>query len=327
MDEKFAGRGPSGQEGIYGAIDLGTNNCRLLIVRPRPNGFRVIDAFSRIVRLGQGVERTGALDAAAMDRTLAALKICAEKMARRGVTHVRAVATEACRRAGNGPEFLARVKAETGLELEVIGAAEEAELAFRGCAPMLAPAVERGLIFDIGGGSTEITWVDNGARKPRILAWTSLPLGVVAMAERHGGRAVSDTAYGAIRDRTETLLKPFDQANGIAAAIAAGRVQMIGTSGTVTTLAGIHLGLQRYDRAKVDGVSIARPDLEAVEAEIRAMPYEQRVAHGCVGPGRADLVIAGCAILAGIMRTWPGERLLVADRGLREGLLLTLMAA
>ena len=137
----------------YGAVDLGTNNCRLLIARAVDGGFTVVDAFSRIVRLGEGVSQTGALSAVAMDRTIEALKVCAGKMQRRGVSLMRSVATEACRRAINGLEFLERSRAETGVDLEIISTAEEAKLAFSGCMPLLDRARPYAIVFDIGGGT------------------------------------------------------------------------------------------------------------------------------------------------------------------------------
>jgi exopolyphosphatase/guanosine-5'-triphosphate,3'-diphosphate pyrophosphatase len=311
---------------VFAALDLGTNNCRLLVARPAAAGFRVIDAFSRIVRLGEGVSATGILSDEAMDRAVAALKICADKMRRRGVTASRQIATEACRAAANAHAFIARVRHEVGLELEVIPPAEEAELAVAGCVPLFDPRRRFALVFDIGGGSTEVMWLAlNGGGPPRLRAWTSLPCGVVTLAERHAGAetpahydaAVEDVASRLVRLRESLDLHPSD----VAAA------QVVGTSGTVTTLAGVHLGLPRYDRARVDGVWLERDAIEAVTRALRGMDVAERAAHPCIGHDRADLVVAGCAILDGIHRMWPHRRLQVADRGLREGMLMRLIAA
>ncbi|MDW8443258.1 MAG: hypothetical protein RML45_02265 [Acetobacteraceae bacterium] len=156
---------------LYAALDLGTNNCRLMIAAPAGRGFRVVDSFSRMVRLGEGLAASGRLCEAAMERTLEALAVCAEKVARHRVRRLRAIATEACRKAENGPRFLERVRAETGIGFEVIGPREEAELAVESCASLLAGPEPRALLFDIGGGSTELAWIrarrPGEARRPR----------------------------------------------------------------------------------------------------------------------------------------------------------------
>jgi len=309
---------------VYAALDLGTNNCRLLVARPSSDGFRVIDAFSRIVRLGEGVSGSGRLSEDAMARTIAALQICAGKMRRRRVTSARNVATEACRRAVNGPAFLERVRRETGLHLDVISSGEEARLAVAGCAPLIAPDASSALVFDIGGGSTELMWLRRDARRrPRIHAWTSLRAGVVTLAERHGGRNISAADFETMVDEVAAELAPFAAQNVMPDD--PDRAQMLGTSGTVTTLAGVHLDLARYDRSQVDGLWLDFGAADAVARRLRAMTFDERAAHPCIGPERADLVIAGCAILEAIRRAWPIPRLRVADRGVREGLLLSLI--
>jgi len=319
--------GPAGAEAVLAALDLGTNNCRLLVARPRPEGFRIIDAFSRIVRLGEGIGAAGSLSPAAMERTIAALKVCAAKMRRRGVTHARSVATEACRRADNCAGFLARVRAETGIDIEIISSAEEAALAFAGCAPLLAQAPSRAVVFDIGGGSTEVGVFEIGAERRRSLAgWHSVPLGVVTLAERHGHGRISPETFEAMAEEVHRMLLPFEERHRLAAAARAGEVQMLGTSGTVTTLCGVHLELPRYDRARVDGAYLDFPDIERLSAGLAAMSLDERTAIPSIGRERADLVVAGCAILAAICRLWPVGRLRVADRGVREGILFGLLS-
>ncbi len=310
---------------VYAALDLGTNNCRLLVARPASGGFRVLDAFSRIVRLGEGLARTGALSEAAMARTIAALAVCAQKIRSRRVDHLRAVATEACRQATNCAAFLDRVREETGLEIETIPASEEARLVLAGCAPLLDPYASRALLFDIGGGSTELLWVGLEARDPVMLGYASLPLGVVTLADRYGGREVTPALYVAMRDEAASALARFDAEHGISGWIAQGRMQMLGSSGTVTTLAGVHLELPRYNRSMVDGIVLDRSSVDAASDRLLAMDYAGRAAHPCIGPERADLVLAGCAILAAITGRWPCPRLRVADRGVREGILYGLM--
>lgn len=305
---------------LYAALDLGTNNCRLLIARPHGAGFAVVDAFSRIVRLGEGLATSGQLSDAAMERTIAALRICADKLRRRNVALARSVATEACRRAGNGNAFIRRVYAETGIALDVISAEEEARLAVLGCHALLEPGEGPALVFDIGGGSTELVRVDARARAPRILDWHSAPWGVVSLTEAMH-RAEGADAYAAMRARVRESFAPFAERVGRPA----GTLRLLGTSGTVTTLASVHLGLESYDRAMIDGLIVPAAAMREVSARLAAMSLRERAKVPCIGPERADLVVAGCAILETIMDLWPAERLGIADRGIREGILRRLI--
>ena len=325
------GNAAAGRRGVYAALDLGTNNCRLLIARPAGDGFRVIDAFSRIVRLGEGMGANGRLSEAAMARTIDALRICAAKMRRRGVTRTRAVATEACRRAGNCRAFLDRVERETGIVLECITNNEEANLALYGCVPLLDRKISHALVFDIGGGSTELGWMKvPSARRwttPKVCGWHSIPLGVTNLTEHHAGHSMTERVYGAMVEEVRDAILPFEAEHGLSTLVADGELQMLGTSGTVTTLCGVQQRLPRYDRARVDGCYLDFETVRTISRRIAAMSYEARVAHACIGPERADLVIAGCAILEAVCGTWPVGRLRVADRGLREGILFTMMRA
>jgi exopolyphosphatase/guanosine-5'-triphosphate,3'-diphosphate pyrophosphatase len=313
----------------YAALDLGTNNCRLLIARPGGGGFRVVDAFSRIVRLGEGLATTGRLTEAAMVRTLDALKICADKIEHRHATCGRYVATEACRRAANCDEFIARARDAAGIELEIISTAEEARLVVAGCAPLLDPRAPYAVVFDIGGGSTEIVWLRQGGRRrhgvPEMIGSTSLPFGVVTFTERFGGVHVPPSAYSAMVAEAAAALAPFEARHRIARQIARNRVQMLGSSGTVTTLAGVHLALPRYTRALVDGSTLTFDQIAAVSSHLAGLDLDGRAANPCVGRERADLVLSGCAILDAICATWPVGCLRVADRGIREGILFDLM--
>jgi exopolyphosphatase/guanosine-5'-triphosphate,3'-diphosphate pyrophosphatase len=325
---------------IYGALDLGTNNCRLLIAKPSRRGFLVIDAFSRIIRLGEGVLNSGKLSETAMKRTIEALKVCAEKMRRRGVTCSRLIATEACRVARNGDEFIQRARAESGLAIEIVTQETEAKLAVSGCASLIDRNCDYTLVFDIGGGSSELIWLDL-ARLGRpwrrtlhdrvdvqacIAAWTSLPIGVVNLAERHGGREVSPQSYEAMVEDVMAGIAPFEKTHRFAERIKGKHAHFLGTSGTVTTISGVHLKLPAYERARVDGCWLSAYDVRKVSSDLMGMSYAERVAQPCIGHERADLVLAGCAILEALLRTWPCQRLRVADRGLREGILTTLMA-
>lgn len=311
----------------YAAIDLGTNNCRLLVARPSRDGFRVIDAFSRIVRLGEGLHASGELSEAAIERTIDALHVCAGKMQRRGVDRARCIATEACRRAANGTGFLERVEAETGISFEIIAPDEEVHLANVGCEPLIEHWARRVVVLDIGGGSTEVSWLDVGDDGDSNLnAWVSLPCGVVSLAERFGGDVVGPEVYRAMVNAVQELIAPFEQEHAMARHLDSQNVQMIGTSGTVTTLAGIHLDLPHYDRRRVDGMVIAFSDVEQVTQSLCNMSVRERAEVPCVGRDRADLVVAGAAILDAVHEVWPVGRLTVADRGLREGVLLGMMA-
>ena len=310
----------------YGALDLGTNNCRLLIARPSEGGFVVIDAFSRVVRLGEGLATSGRISDAAMDRAVAALSVCADKLRRRHVSLARSVATEACRRAVNGRRFVERVRQETGIALEIISPEEEARLAMLGCHRLLEPGDGPALIFDIGGGSTELILVDtDGEGVPKIKCWWSAPWGVVSLTESEG-RHFADpderlAAYGRMKERVRhafrrfsELLPPRD-----------GDIRLLGTSGTVTTLASVHLALPSYDRRAVDGLMMPVESMRAVNRMLSRMSLEERAELPCIGLERADLVVAGCAILEAILDIWPAQTLGVADRGIREGILRSLM--
>lgn len=313
---------------VYAALDLGTNNCRLLVARGAPHGFRVIDAFSRIVRLGEGLAATGVLSEPAMVRTIDALKVCADKVTQRRVTRARYVATEACRRAANCAAFIERAHAETGIAIEIITSQEEARLVVSGCAPLLDRDVPRAIVIDIGGGSTELAWLAIAPdRPPQILAATSVPHGVVTMTDRYGGREVSEATYETMIAEMRDAIRPFDAAHGIAAAVAQGGVQMLGSSGTVTTLGGVHLNLPRYNRAQVDGLMMSFADIMHLSRMLQRASYRERLDNPCIGTDRADLVISGCAILEAICQVWPVGRLRVADRGIREGVLSGLIGA
>ena len=318
---------------IYAALDLGTNNCRLLVasLEPQPNSrhtnIRVLDSYSRIVRLGEGVSTTGSLSDEAMERTLTALAACQKKIARHTLHSTRFVATEACRKANNGKYFLEKAAQITGLDIEIISSEEEARLAFLGCASLLDKKEGRAIVFDIGGGSTEVMWIDTAAKgmlESPICGWLSMPLGVMNLADKYGGSLYADIAYPDMVAHITQSLSAFDAAHDISAAIAAGGVQMLSTSGTVTTLAAIHLGLLRYDRARVDGIRLDVKDVQRTIVQLLAMKLSERFNHPCIGPDRSDFIISGCAIFDAISRLWPASQITIADRGVREGIIISL---
>ncbi|MCK1711818.1 MULTISPECIES: Ppx/GppA phosphatase family protein [unclassified Bradyrhizobium] len=311
--------------GVYAALDLGTNNCRLLIACPTSDGFRVVDSFSRIIRLGEGVSATGCISEAAIERAIVALSICRDKINLRKARRLRLIATEACRAASNAEGFRSRVSAETGIELEVIDRETEAALAVLGCSPLVDPRGRGAILFDIGGGSTELVRIERDPAgenpEPRIKAWMSIPFGVVTLAEQFGGRDVTPEIYAQMEQEVARHVAPFAQAHGRDLA----GMHLLGTSGTVTTLAGIHLNLVRYDRRRIDSIWMNDADVTATISKLLGMSYEERAANNCISAERADLVLAGCAILDAIRRAFPLPRLRVADRGLREGMLVEMM--
>jgi exopolyphosphatase / guanosine-5'-triphosphate,3'-diphosphate pyrophosphatase len=340
--------GACADERVYAALDLGTNNCRLLIAAPLVAGddtahvapsahapaIKVFDSFSRVVRLGEGVGASGELSEEAMERTLSALKACQKKLSRHKITSARFVATEACRRAKNGADFLARVRAETGIEIDIISTEEEARLAFLGCSSLLAQSSQRAIVFDIGGGSTELMWVDvertrHGAHlqadNEHITDWLSVGHGVMNLADRFGGTGFSDMMFDDMVKFLTEHLKPFDEANNISQTIGDSSVQLLSTSGTVTTLAAIHLDLPKYDRARIDGITLKINDIRATIRRLLAMRPSERFNHPCIGPDRADFIISGCAIFEAISSMWPAGQITIADRGVREGIILSLI--
>ena len=309
---------------VYAALDLGTNNCRLLIAKPAGRGFRVIDAFSRIVRLGQGLTQSGRLSEEAIERTLSALTVCRDKMRARSVSRARLIATEACRAASNGEAFLARVREEIGLEFEIIDRRTEAHLASAGCSELADPAAGSILLFDIGGGSTEIVLLSRqGGDSWTVRAWESMRLGVVTLAETFGGIDVDEAHYLSMVAYVDEQMADFGMQ--VSHHRACSRFHLLGTSGTVTTVAGVHLNLPRYERRAVDGLWLGHAEVETAMAKMRVMSYAERVAHPCIGKERADLVLPGCAIFDAIRGRFPASRLRVGDRGLREGMLAQLM--
>ncbi len=314
----------------YAALDLGTNNCRLLIATPTASGFRVVEAYSRIVRLGEGLSHTGRLSDAAMDRAVAALKVSAEKVRRRRVVKFRAIATQACRIAANGPAFVNRVENETGVRLQIISPQEEARLSVTGCINLLDHRHEAALVVDVGGGSTELSWVDlktgGASGPPNVRAWLSVPIGVVTLAERfpEGDRA-TESWFREMVEHMKAQIAAFHRADDLKPVFEADNAHLIGTSGAITSLAGLHLQLPRYERSRVDGIWMTRSDCEAAAGRLLALTTAERAAQPCIGPDRADLVLAGAAILQAVQELWPCDRVRVADRGLREGILLSLM--
>lgn len=329
-----SGRGrtrSNGETACYAALDLGTNNCRLLIATPAAGGFRVVEAFSRIVRLGEGLSQTGRLSDAAMERAMAALRVSAEKVRRRRVVRLRAIATQACRMAENGPAFIERVADETGLSLQIISPQEEARLSVAGCLSLLDRSADAALVVDVGGGSTELSWVElKGAPPvgtPPVRAWLSIPIGVVTLAERFPeGDHGTEAWFREMVEAVKAEIGAFRRADPMRGVFDADRAHLIGTSGAITSLAGMHLNLARYDRSRVDGIWMSRGECDAAAGRLLALKPRERAEQPCIGPDRADLVLAGAAILQAVQELWPCSRVRVADRGLREGILISLMA-
>lgn len=310
---------------MYGAVDLGTNNCRLLIAQPTGKGFRVITSFSRVVRLGEGLLKSGYLNKQAMDRTIRALRICSDKLKTFNVINFRSIATEACRQAQNCDEFFTKIKKETGIQMETVTSNEEARLALRGCQSLLNSTQPYAVVFDIGGGSTEIIWAKRGKKNFEIIDVLSLPYGVVTLAEEWMTSEIDSQAYEQMVQHVATKLPTFCIKNSIKQRIKNKKVQMLGTSGTVTTLGAVHLNLNYYDRSLIDGLKLTFQDIERASKRLTKQSFQNRSELPCIGNERADLVIPGCAILEAICKRWIVGELSIADRGLREGMLLELM--
>ncbi len=333
---------------LYAALDLGTNSCRMLIAQPKGSQFHVLDSFSKSVQLGQGLESTGKLSRSSMNRTISAMRICRQKLDRHGVTRMRLVATEACRRAKNGDAFVAQVRRETGMKLEIIKPEEEARLAVISCAPLVSTMTEQLLVVDIGGGSTELVWIDlahvPARERPRaimrlhagfgadpgpfaaakVVDWISVPLGVATLRDQF-----SDVEDDAARFALMSWFFEENLSEFAPSAEQQGRegFQIVGTSGTVTTVAASHLGLKRYDRTKVDGLRMTSDQIDAVIRNYLTLGPQGRRSDPRIGKDRQALIMSGAAILQALMRLWPTDRLSVADRGLREGLLYAQMSA
>jgi exopolyphosphatase/guanosine-5'-triphosphate,3'-diphosphate pyrophosphatase len=318
---------------LFAALDLGTNNCRMLIAAPDGHGgLRVVDGLSRIVRLGEGLTHTGRLGEAAMARAYQALTACAQRIEARAPIAVGCVATQACRAAANGETFLNRVRKDLGLDFKIIDAKEEASLSVLGCASLLEPDVDAALIVDIGGGSTELSWINpkavlSGGLHPPIIAWATCPIGVVTLVEEESEPEEAKAEwYEGVVTRLADQIRAMGRAEDLRPLFEAGRAHVIGTSGTVTSLAGVHLDLARYQRARVDGYWFDTADCRATIAKLLSQTLDERAANACIGKERADLVVIGGAILDAVLRVWPAPRIRVADRGLREGVLMRLIA-
>jgi exopolyphosphatase/guanosine-5'-triphosphate,3'-diphosphate pyrophosphatase len=307
----------------------------MLIASPTANGFHVTDGYSKIVRLGEGLDSSGRLCDAAMDRAYEALKACAHKLAKTKVKRGRAVATQACRKAENGADFVQKVREEIGLSLKIISTEEEARLAVRGCHDLLDHSCEAALVLDIGGGSTELSWVKlqglaqtGSKRRPQVhlRKWVSLDLGVVTLGERFPEREDREQWFADMRAHAREKVAAFRDAEEFRQWFENEQGHYVGTSGAVTSLGGVHLNLARYQRSKVDGLWISDQETVAATQRLLAKDIHERAMEPCIGRERADLVLAGCAILLAVQDEWPSKRIRVADRGLREGLLLSMMA-
>ncbi len=336
----------AGSRSLYAALDLGTNSCRMLIAQPKGSQFQVIDSFSKTVQLGVGLEASGRLSRASMGHTIQALRICQKKIEKHGVVRLRLVATEACRRARNGQDFMRQIKRETGLTVQIIAAEEEARLAVISCAPLVKPSTEQLLVVDIGGGSTELVWIDlseveaedrpraimrlhsgfhsQGPKDARVVDWISVPLGVATLKDQFADVDDDAARFALMSWFFEENLSAFSPYN---AAQSRAGFQIIGTSGTVTTVAASFLGLRRYDRAKVDGLVMTSDQIDFVIREYLSLGPDGRRSDPRIGRDRHTLIMSGAAILQALMRIWPTDQLSVADRGLREGLLYAQMSA
>lgn len=301
-----------------GSIDAGTNTFRLLIAELEgPDRFLPLHVSRDIIRLGRGFRARGMISEEAARRALSTLQGYAATLREYGAQEVRAVATSVCREASNGPAFLDRVRAETGIPLEAIVAAEEARLALKGALTVVSADGGPLLLVDIGGGSTEFVL----ARRDRPADPISLPLGVVHLTEeflRHDPPAPAEMA---------ALQAHLDRA--LAAGLAAYRpllgqpgLTLVGTAGTITTLAAMELGLEVYDPARVNHLRLSRAALSRLLGALTPLPARERLRIRPLEPGREDVIVAGALILAQVMEWFQVPEVVVSDGGLLEGLIL-----
>jgi exopolyphosphatase/guanosine-5'-triphosphate,3'-diphosphate pyrophosphatase len=302
-------------------IDLGSNTVRLLVADVVSGGsWRVVDADQRVTRLGEGLARSGQLDAAACERTAAVVSEYVARARRGGAERLAIVATSAVREAANAGAFVARLERGTGERVTVVSGDEEASLTLRGVLRGLAdgpsaPAVT--LVFDIGGGSTEYI-LANGAQP---VAAVSLRLGVVDLAERYPFPVAVDWA----RYRTMQAEAAARLGAEVPAAIRTASIgRLVGTAGTATTLAALDLGLRAYDGRRVQGHVLSRTAVQTLLERLGVLTVAERAALPCLEPGRADLIVPGVAIVLATLDFTGAEALVVSDWGLREGIMVSL---
>jgi len=303
------------------AIDLGTNTVRLLVTEAdRTAAWRVIDQDQRVTRLGEGLRTSGTLGDQAMARTTTAVVEYVERAARAGATDVLVCATSAVRDADNGAAFVQMLERRTGRPVRVVSGDEEARLTLRGVLYGLPPIAGPLIVFDIGGGSTEFILAEGGALSLAV----SLRLGVVSLAERFPFPATVD------RDRYAELTNEVRAhlATGLPPAVRQRRADLlVGTAGTVTTLAALDLGLRAYDSRRVQGHRLSRRAIEALGERLGALSMAERAALPCLEPGRADLIIPGLAIVEATLECVGVETLIVSDYGFREGIIVEALGA
>lgn len=306
------------------AIDLGTRNCRLIIAKHHGGQIEIVDLFSRFVCLGEGVAQSRRLGRKAMERTITVLKQCAKRLSHYPNVVFSGVTTDAVRRAENAQSFLRRVARETGLKLEMIDEKEEAYYEVLGCARVLDMRKKRHIIFDIGGGSSEIILCSlDQEKRVRIDEMLSLPYGVVNLYESVD--KLTFTSYTSIVEEVQNLCRRFLVAHlGDLASQDVSAFQVIGTSGTTTTVAAMHHNLKMYDRERVDGTSLCFEDVQKVIHYVQSLSPAERRSNAFCGHVEDDLVLTGFAILEGILRAVPCMYFTVTDAGVRDGLIRTL---
>lgn len=296
-------------------IDLGSNTVRLLVADVEgPGRWRVVAEHQTVTRLGEGLAATGALGEVPMARTLAVVRDYVARGAALGATETRIVATSAVREAANGSVFAAAVERATGWRVRVVSGEDEARLTLLGVRHGVGPLAGPVVVFDIGGGSTEYILADG----EQVRATASLRLGVVPLAERYPfPERVDRSRYAALlREVMRQLARELP-----AEILSARPAHLVGTAGTVTTLAALDLGLPRYDAGRVQGHRLSRAAIERLGARLGSLTVGERAALPCLEPGRADLIVPGVAIVMATLDCLGVDGLTVSDSGLREGIL------
>ncbi|MES0370726.1 MAG: Ppx/GppA phosphatase family protein [Mariprofundaceae bacterium] len=310
---------------IHASIDVGSNTLRLLIARPVPNSpntataqaWEIIDYRHLITRLGEGLHESGRLSDAAMERTLQALQLFKSVIDHHQVAseQLRATATAAVREAKNGTLFQQQAEKKTGIHLSIIDGEEEAKLSLLGASSVLHEETSSDmLLFDIGGGSTEFVRSKNSSAIDAI----SCKLGVVRLVEAHlhsDPPSTEDylTMKKAAHDHLEMVAEHWRKISGSAPK------SLVGTAGTVTTLAAVQMNLVPYDPEQVNNHQISHENFISLRNHLLNLNHEQRQNIPAIEPGRADLIIAGLAIIEAIMEKWGYKSLITVDAGLLEG--------
>ena len=296
----------------FAAIDLGSTNCRLVIVDIIEDKYKIICSFSEILNLGRNLSFSNEFNDEIIEKTIEIFKIISQKLKYYNVLSYRCVATEACRQSINSDELVKRIHERTNIEIEIIPSKEEARLCLKSCLNHNVNLNDFNLVFDIGGGSTEIIIFDS-IYSNKDFDFLSIPIGVINFSEK-----VSLFKTEKVLGQLEKQMMFFSKKKKIHNE----PISIIGSCGTVTTLCAIHLKLNYYQKSLVDNTLLEIEDLKQTCNFVKRLSSEEKEKHPCIGPQRINLLDNGILILEKILESWPVKRILVSDRGLREGIIL-----